>query len=81
MKLWLTQHDGLYKGTDCTGVTITLHQMTTAAQEWAHLIGQCLKYISLNVLLQYSMQFDIHTCLCLSVRMVQILENRDTHVA
>ena len=79
MKLWFTQHYGLYEGTDGTGMTITLYQMTTAAQEWAHLIGQCLQYISLNVLLQ---QYAIkHTCLCLSVRTVQILENNDTHVA
>ena len=38
MKFWLTQHDGLHKGTDSARVTIALYQMTTAAQEWAHFI-------------------------------------------
>ena len=49
MELWFTQHNGLYKGADGTGMAITLYHVTATAQEWAHLIGQRLEYISLNV--------------------------------
>lgn len=48
MELWFTQHDGLHKGTDGTGMAVTLYQVTPTTQERAHLIGQSLKHINSN---------------------------------